>query len=169
MARDTHAMGNQAVLVVGIGTRYRTDDAAGLIAAERLRAQGPAAVSIVEHEGEGVSLLERLQGWEAAILIDAMSSGASPGTIQRFEAEARPLPARIFRHSTHAISVADAVELGRALGQLPRSLIVFGIEGHDFEAGVGLSPEVEWSLQQVVEQAIWEIRRIQARKNDRVL
>jgi hypothetical protein len=42
--------------------------------------------------------------------------------------------------------VADAVDLGRALERLPRSLQIYGAEGGNFAAGKGLSPEVEGAV-----------------------
>jgi len=149
-------MGSQAVLIVGIGTRYAGDDAAGLVVAERLGAGRWGAMPVITHEGEGLSLLDRLTGFQTAILIDAMNSGVEPGAVQRFDAGAKPLPALMFRHSTHAFGVADAIELGRALKQPPRRIIVYGIEGKSFEAGDRLSPEVEASLPGVVERVLEE-------------
>jgi hydrogenase maturation protease len=160
-SRHLTAAENHGVLVVGIGTRYRKDDAAGLMVAESLRTQLPAGATLIEHEGEGVALMESLQGWRAAILIDAMNSGARRGTVHRFEAKTHALPAAIFRHSTHALSVADGIELGRALERLPQHLVVFGIEGSDFNAGVPLSPEVESSVPEVVRRVLEEIHTIQ--------
>jgi hydrogenase maturation protease len=92
------------------------------------------------------------------ILVDAVYSGAEPGTVHRLEAHARPIPGSFFHRSTHAINVADAVELARSLGELPPRLVVYGIEGRSFEAGVGLSPEVEKAAQEVVEAALRELR-----------
>jgi hydrogenase maturation protease len=76
-------------------------------------------------------------------VLDAVSSGAEPGTIHRLDALAAQLPAELFRGSTHALGVAEAVELGRALDRLPERMLVLGIEGKRFDAGAGLSPEVE--------------------------
>jgi hypothetical protein len=44
----------------------------------------------------------------------------------------------------------EAIELARALGQLPPRLIVYGVEGADFTAGEGLSLDVEKAAQAVV-------------------
>ena len=41
--------------------------------------------------------------------------------------------------STHALGLADAVELARSLGRLPQRVVVYGIEGAAFEFGNGLS------------------------------
>ena len=75
--------------------------------------------------------------------MDAVSTGAEPGTLHRFDATAEPLPAELFRSSTHALGVADAVELARELDRLPARLAVYGIEGENFETGEGLTPAVE--------------------------
>ena len=134
-------------LVIGVGNEWRRDDAAGLVVARRLRGTG---VRVLEQEGEPTALLEAWHGAEQALVIDAVSSGAEVGTIHRLDARAEKLPAELFRGSTHAFSVAEAVELGRALDRLPESLLIYGIEGGDFAAGTGLSPEVERAVDELV-------------------
>jgi hydrogenase maturation protease len=49
---------------------------------------------------------------------------------------------------THAFSVAEVVEMARTLGHLPQRLIVYGIEGKDFESGLGLSPDIETAAEE---------------------
>ncbi len=137
------------VLIIGVGSEYRHDDAVGLIVARHLRERNLDSVEIVEMSGEGTALMEAWKGAERVILIDAVQSGAQPGTIYRFEAHQQPVPTELFRYSTHSFGVAEAIELARALGQLPQELIVYGIEGENFEAGVGLSPEVERAVHHV--------------------
>jgi hydrogenase maturation protease len=60
------------------------------------------------------------------------------------------LPARFFRSSTHAFGVGDAVELARTLGRLPSRMVVYGVEGSDFDAGAALSPPVLAAVDNVV-------------------
>jgi hydrogenase maturation protease len=91
---------------------------------------------------------------EAVVIIDAATSGATPGTVHRFDASTQPLPNDDFRCSTHAFGMAEAIELAPALARLPRSLIVYGIEGKNFAAGVGLSPEVEEAVSEVARQLL---------------
>jgi hydrogenase maturation protease len=131
------------VQVIGIGNDYRRDDAAGRIIARRLKERMPPDVEILEETGEGTALLETWCGAEHVFLIDAVQSGAPAGTLHRIDVQAESLPASLFRHSTHAFGIAEAVELARTLHQLPTRLIVYGIEGGRFDAGIGLSPEVE--------------------------
>jgi hydrogenase maturation protease len=139
-------------LIIGIGNEYRRDDAAGLIVARRLRKLVPNEINIIEQSGEGAVLMETWKGAENVVLIDAVHSGAAPGTIFRFKAHAQPLPTKFFHYSTHAFSIAEAIELARALKQLPPSLVVYGIEGKSFAAGVGLSAEVEKAVREVAER-----------------
>ena len=84
------------------------------------------------------------------MVVDAAASGASPGTVHRFDARAAPLPAAHLRSSTHAFGVADAVELARALGRLPGRLDVYAIEGGDFSLGAGLTPPVAAAVEALV-------------------
>jgi hydrogenase maturation protease len=143
-------------LIIGIGNEYRGDDAVGLIVARRLKVLLGESVTVLEQSGDGAALMEYWRGAEAVIIIDAAMSGAAPGTIRRFDASAQPIPKDAFRCSTHAFGVAEAIELSRALTQLPRSLIVYGIEGKNFAVGVGLSPEVEKAVGEMVNRTFTE-------------
>jgi hydrogenase maturation protease len=127
------------------------------VAGRRLAEAAGARVAFRETPGEGAALLDAWDGAALVVLIDAVRSGARAGTVHRVDARAEPMPAGFFRYSTHAFGVAEAVELSRALGRLPRRLIVFGIEGRDFTPGVGLSPAVERAVARVVRRALAEI------------
>lgn len=161
--RDAHALGISLahapesgyrawLAVVGVGNRFRRDDAAGLEVASRLRVTRPPGVRVLEEEGEPASLIDSWTLMQEALLVDAVSSDAEPGTLHRFDATHEPLPAELFRPSTHALGVADAVELARQLDRLPSRIAVYGIEGENFEAGQGLSPAVEATVQALVDE-----------------
>ena len=76
------------------------------------------------------------------IVVDAMVSGAPPGTVRRFDALREALPAPRAGASTHGLGLAEAVGLARALDRLPARLVLVGIEGADFSPGAGLGPAV---------------------------
>jgi hydrogenase maturation protease len=130
-------------VVIGVGNRMRGDDAAGVAVAERLRPRVPAGVEVVACDEEPSRLMEAWEGAESVVLVDTVSSGAAPGTLHRFEAGDEAVPARTFRSSTHAIGIADTIELARALGRLPRRVRVYGIEAGGFATGAALTPAVE--------------------------
>jgi hydrogenase maturation protease len=148
------------IVVIGVGNEYRSDDGAGIAVARRLRALFPTGVAILEESGEGTALMQAWQGASWVMLVDAVRSGASPGTIHRLDARAAPMPMGFFHYSTHAFSVAEAVELARSLDQLPAHLVVYGIEGGNFAAGVELSPAVEQAVEAAVERLAQEIRDV---------
>lgn len=144
------------LLFIGIGNEYRHDDAVGLMVARDLKGQGISHARIEEHSGEGASLMDLWAGTSDVIVCDAVSSGAMPGTVHRLEAHREALPSDFFHYSTHAFSLAEAVELARSLGKLPERLVVYGIEGKDFASGRGLSAEVEAAAQAVVQSILKE-------------
>ncbi len=147
---------NPRVLVIGIGNDFRGDDAAGLVVARRLRERTVDGIAVVEAPGDGASLIDAWDGTDAVILVDAVRSGSAPGTIHRLSRRALTQNGDIFHHSTHAISVPDAIELAAAMKRLPKRLIVVGIEGKGFQAGRGLSPEVEAALSSAADAVLRE-------------
>jgi len=144
-------------LVIGIGNPDRGDDAAGRAVARRLRGMLPPAIKVDEHDGEAAGLLARLEGTETAYLIDACTSSAPAGTVQRFDVGAMPLPQEAFAVSTHGLGLAEAVELGRALGQLPSRCVVYAIELGSTAPGDLLSPPVAAAIDDVAERVCAEI------------
>jgi hydrogenase maturation protease len=142
---------------VCIGNRWRSDDAAGLAVAARLQGTLPHGATLVEHEGEPTALIDAWEGADALWLVDAVASGAEAGTVHRLDASKRELPAELFRASTHHVGVAEAVELARALGRLPRQTILFGIEGSSFDVGGELTAAVALAVDRVADAVREEV------------
>jgi hydrogenase maturation protease len=144
-----------SVLVIGTGNALRRDDGAGLEAAREVRRAG---IEVREAYGDLSGLADLWAGRQRVIVVDAVRTGAVVGTVHRLDAVAKPLPAIFSRRSTHAIGIAEAVELVRALGRLPRSLVVYGIEGSDFAQGEGLTPEVARATKEAADRIVQEAR-----------
>jgi hydrogenase maturation protease len=131
--------------VIGLGNEWRGDDGVGVEVARRLHGK--------VLDGEPIGLVEALDGAGEVVLVDAVSSGSPAGTVHVFEAGSEPLPAALFgASSTHALGLAEAIELARSLGQLPGRVLVYGVEGENFAFGKGLSPEVAAAAERVVEE-----------------
>jgi hydrogenase maturation protease len=150
------------VLVIGIGNDYRCDDAAGLWAARALQKIGKPGTRITEASGDGTALLDLLRQARDVIVVDAVSSGTSPGTILRYDLRSGPPPALFSRTSTHAFGIAEAVELARTFNSLPERLILFGIEGKWFGAGTELSEEVSNAIPLIVQSVLKELASFQS-------
>src|SRR2546421_12796176 len=158
-----------SIVLIGVGNEYRSDDGVGLVALRELRNRGFPHTRYIESDGDGADLVEAWTNAETVILIDAISSGAAAGTIYCFDALTQPLPVTFSSPSTHAFGVAEAIELAHVLHQLPSCLIVYAIEGKHFAVGLGLSPEVEQAMHELVERVTGEVRRKACANSDRTV
>ncbi len=163
---ETSRMAGDArrVVVAGLGSEYRRDDGAG-----------PAAVSMVMQQCPGVTVvgplddpLDLLGLWDGAVLavvVDAVSSGSPPGTVQVVELDpTAPRPARergaSGTNSTHGIGLAGVYRLARTIERAPSRVVVVGIEGSDFGQGVGLSRGVEEGVEHAARHVVEMIREV---------
>ncbi|NOU11289.1 MAG: hydrogenase maturation protease [Nitrospira sp.] len=145
---------SSAIRIIGLGNGMRGDDAVGLMAARRIRQQIGDKVEVIEAEMAGVDLIELMKGAHSVMLIDAARSGQAPGTIHRLDASASPIGAQIFPRSSHAFGTIDALELARAMGVLPATVIVYGVEVDNTDAGQPLSPLVATALDEAVDRIV---------------
>ncbi len=137
------------VLVVGLGSPDRGDDAVGLHVARAVAALADQRVEVVEH-GDPTDLVELWGDRDRVVVVDAVRSGegAVPGTLRILETGAglAPLTEGAWEQTglggTHAFGLATAVELARALHRLPAHLRVVGVEAAGFEHGAPLSSAV---------------------------
>jgi hydrogenase maturation protease len=132
-----------------MGSEYRRDDGAGPAVADRVAELRDGVVNIGPI-ADPLDLLGLWDGAELAVVIDAVHSGAEPGTVRLIEVGAAPKgesgddPAGTT--STHGIGLAGVLRLARAVGSAPKRVVVVGIEGDDFGQGTGLSPAVDRAL-----------------------
>ncbi len=146
-------------VVVGIGNEFRKDDGVGLYVSRLIQERTDREIEVVDGVPDGYALIETWDDSSFVFVIDCVASENNSGTVFRFDALIEKIPSNLFDgFSTHSISVVDAIELARTLGRLPKSLIVFGIEGKDYSPGTELSPEVKMAADQLVDQIIDEIK-----------
>lgn len=144
-------------LVIGVGNAMRQDDGAGPVLVSRLRRTWSRRCEWAVRSGEGAALMLLWAGRGTVIVVDAVCSGAPPGTIHRIEAHRESVPSRFFNYSTHAFSLAEAVELSRVMGTLPDRLLIFGVEGERFDAGEELSQPVKAALDELTHRVAAEL------------
>ncbi|MGC8627135.1 MAG: hydrogenase maturation protease [Acidimicrobiales bacterium] len=152
-AQDPHRPGQAQVVVAGIGNTLRRDDGAGPVVAERVAATlpnlAPCPVSSAIALREPLDLLGWWDGADLAIVVDAASSGAAPGTVTLTWAEELDVAGQ--PPSTHGLSVLEVYRLAASLGDAPERLALVGIEGGDFSHGEGFSEPVGAALDRALE------------------
>lgn len=137
------------VLIAGVGHPDRGDDAVGWLVADRLRVllAGVDGVEVVTSSADPSALLT-LPGWDRAehlVVIDAVVTGGPVGEVTVRHGEVAVPTAG----GTHDLGLASTLALARALGRLPASVTVVGVEGARFGVGEPPSPQVLAAVAQV--------------------
>lgn len=147
------------VAVTALGHPDRGDDAAGLLVAEVLQKMLPEDVPVLTHHGDALSLLDHWSDRDAVVCVDAAASMGEPGRVHRIDLSVDTLPPESGT-SSHALSLAEAISLGRALGLTPGRIIVYAIEGRCFETGAKPTPEVAAAVAPAAREVAREVARL---------
>ncbi len=140
-------------LVAGIGSIILGDDGVGVHAARQLKARGLGPeIDVAELGTAGLGLLDIAQGYERLILLDAMVSGAPPGTVHQLSGD--QLNRAVHLGPGHDADLSTAVALGqRLLGTyMPREVRVIAVEAAELNRfSERLTPEVAAAVPAVVD------------------
>ena len=148
------------ISIVGIGNEIRRDDGTGIYVVCSLKEILPSEIDVIEISDDISKLLEINDYYNKVIIIDAVRSHNNPGKIYRYDLRTQKLPVIFSNYSTHSFNLAEAIELGLKLNKLPPELIIYGIEGKNFETGVGLSDEVLKAVPEIINTIQNEIRKV---------
>ena len=152
-------------LVVGLGNPILGDDGVGWRVAEEVKrrlqiadfrsqiepAESQSAILNPKSEIEvdslalgGLSLMERLVGYDRAIIVDAVSTGQPPGTVSRFRLDELPDFSTAHTSAAHDTSLQTALRVGRTMGaHLPGEVLIVGVEAQSvYDFSETLSPPV---------------------------
>ena len=116
----------RGILILGVGNLLRKDDGVGVQAVQRLKGLSlPGGVKVVDGGMAGVGLLDMLEGFERAVIIDSADLGLDPGSVVKFGPEAIRFRSPELRLSLHSADVAGVLELARLLGKrLPEMAVI---------------------------------------------
>jgi len=144
--------------VLGLGNPIRGDDSVGLTVAAIVRERlGPGSpVDVVEDTAGGLRLMERLAGYDRAVLVDASVSGAAPGTVRRLSPDELPTQRTAY---AHGIDLKTALGLGREMGlPMPGEVRIVAIEAEGvFDFRSELSPPVAAAVEAAVLAVLAEV------------
>ena len=144
-------MADFRTLVLGLGNPYGGDDAVGL---HVVRLVSSPRVVVRTCARGGLAVIEELQGFREAHVVDAVVSGrAAPGHVWRFTPAELPGP-RPTRTPSHEVDLATALRLGDELGYaLPGEITCWGVEiAPPTRYAEGLSPAVAAAVGSLAER-----------------
>lgn len=150
------------ILVAALGNPDRGDDGAGAAVAAKLANRLPTDAALLTRRGDMLALIDEWAGFDAVVCVDAAAPQGAPGRIHRLDLAAEKLPPELSFASSHALGLAEAIELARILGLAPGKIVVYAIEGARFDGGAPLSPEVELAASEVADRVAAEVRRLLA-------
>ena len=140
-------------LVLGLGNEILGDDSVGLRVVRALRTRLPAntPVEVGEDTHGGLRLMERMIGYERAIIVDAIQTGSPPGTQHWLSPNGISTQRSA---STHDVNLPTALSLGRrasALLPIDANIHILAIEvARVDQFSEELSREVELAVPRAV-------------------
>lgn len=141
------------ILILGLGNDILGDDAVGLLAARRLRAFLPESVDVLESAGGGLELLDILEGYDRALLLDSIVTGRSaPGTILEFSSDDFQ---KVVASSPHYAGVPELLQMARQLRiPFPETIRILAVEVEDpYQIREGLTDSAAQALPALVMRA----------------
>ncbi len=149
----------QKTLIIGLGNPLVTDDSVGLrvVGALTDRLASHPHVEIGEDYWGGLRLMERLIGYDRAIVIDAICTGAVPGTIFHLSPDMMPTQRSA---SAHDVNLPTALDFGRRAGvhlPLDEDIHLLGIEAQDV---INFSDDCTPAVAAAIPRAVEEVVRL---------
>ncbi|ORB73774.1 hydrogenase maturation protease [Mycobacterium scrofulaceum] len=135
------------ILVAGIGNIFLGDDGFGseVIRNAEIAQDDPNGNSCVRVTDYGISGMhlayDLLEDWDTLVLVDAVPSRGSPGTLHVFQADHESNSAAT-GFDGHSMDPAAVFASLRALGGSPPYTVVVGCEAGSVEEGIGLTEPV---------------------------
>ncbi|MFA4936224.1 MAG: hydrogenase maturation protease [Candidatus Methanoperedens sp.] len=142
---------SKKIVIIGVGNLLMGDDGIGIHAVEALRDEKlPSNVSVFSAETRAFDALEYMDGCDKAVIVDAYKKGGAPGSIYRFAFDPAGDMDESFNLSMHDINFVDALRAGKGIYNLPKEIVIIGVEPEVLECRLGLSAKLNKALQEII-------------------
>jgi hydrogenase maturation protease len=119
--------------------------------------------SVVDYGIRGMHLAyDLLDDWDALVLVDAVPSQGSPGTLHVFEADHESMSSTPALDA-HGMDPAAVFASLAALGGEPPYTVVVGCEAENVDESLGLSPAVDGAVDGAVDAVADVVSTVSAR------
>jgi hydrogenase maturation protease len=148
------------ILVLGIGNLVMGDDGIGVRVVQALqeRFRFPAEVALLDGGTLGLDLLPKLEGVERLLVVDAIETGAEPGTMVRLAGEEIPV-AMATKLSPHQMGLKDLLSVASLIGCCPSEMVLWGVQPADVAMGMDLTAVVAACLDPLLDAVLGELAR----------
>jgi hydrogenase maturation protease len=119
------------------------DDAAGVRVVRALAESFtfPAGVTLLDGGTLGLDLLPHLEGVDRLLVVDAVETGAAPGTLVRLTGDDIPLTLAT-KVSPHQMGLKDLLLVADLQGNSPEEMVLWGVQPGSIEMDLEMSPAV---------------------------
>jgi len=150
---------NEKILVIGLGSILMQDEGIGVRAVEALESRYiiPDNIEIMDGGTSAMDLLQPLRNRKNVIIVDAINTGAEPGTTIRIENEDIPAFFQT-KISNHQLALSDLLATLRLNHQDPENVVVLGLVPYHLENKLHLSEESIAKLNEMVEMILTELK-----------
>lgn len=137
---------------MGLGNPIMSDDGTGLVVSRALHRRLPD-FDLELSCSNGFDVVDRILGYQTAIIIDSMVTGAhAPGAVVRLGLDG---PRTTLRSAdSHNLAFPEAVRMAAALGApVPGTILVYGIEVVDpHSVGSEISPAILARVEEIARE-----------------
>ena len=141
-------------IVVGIGNALLRDEGVGCHVVHALEEIPLPDVEIIDG-GTCPDVLQRLEGADKLIIVDAVKGGGMPGQIYRFHLEDITVEQKPFL-SLHDMNLVDSLMLMQLRHNIGEAVII-GVEPREISWGLELSPELKEKMPQIADAVLSEL------------
>jgi len=147
------------IMVLGVGSILMMDEGIGVRAIEELEKRYifPENVELLDGGTSGIELLSYISGKDCLIIVDAVKGGMAPGTVVKVEGDDIHKKFRT-RISPHQIGISDLLASACLTGELPKQIVLYGIEPKTIQMGIGFSDEVMGGFDRLLEVIVEDLR-----------
>jgi len=149
------------VLVLGLGNILLSDEGVGARLAARLARDFSfdGNVEVIDGGTSGMELLEPIAECDVLIVVDAVKTGKTPGTLVRLTGNA--VPAFFMNKvSPHQVALSDVLASLRLTGEYPGEVVIHGIEPESLATGLELTHTVGARRDELLGNVLEELERL---------
>jgi len=144
------------ILIIGVGNILLKDEGAGVYVVQQLEKLNlPPEVQVIDAGTELLNFISSIEQTEKLIVIDAIETGAPPGTIFKLtDKDISEPPNKLY--SLHQFSLLNTLKILEKTGKKPPTIII-GIEPKEVSMEMKLSPEIEKKIPKIIDLILKEI------------